>query len=83
VPELRSIVPIQVKLNELFGGFMDYSYQFGSLHAANISDQTLEVAKAMKRLGQMEKLDVPRSIVRQRMLTRCCALRRHPTAASP
>jgi arylsulfatase len=58
--QLWIFVPVQEKLKELFGGFMDYPYQFGSsLNAANISYQTLKVAEAMKRLGQLEELETP------------------------
>jgi hypothetical protein len=58
-PLVRRSDPVQQKLKEIFGGFMDYPYQFGSsLNAANLSYQTLKVAEVMKRLGHLEELEV-------------------------
>ena len=55
-------VPVQQKLQEFFKGFMEYPYQMGSsLNAANISYQTLKLAEAQKRLGQLEELSPPRN----------------------
>jgi arylsulfatase len=55
-------VPIQQKIREFLTGWMDYNYQAGStLNAANISYQTLRMAEALKRLGQVEELAPPRN----------------------
>jgi hypothetical protein len=55
-------VPVQQKLQEFFKGFMEYPYQLGSsLSAANVSYQTLKLAEAQRRLGQLEELPPPRN----------------------
>jgi arylsulfatase len=55
-------VPIQLKIREFLAGWMDYNYQAGSsLSAGNISYQTLRMAEALKRLGQVEELAPPRN----------------------
>jgi arylsulfatase A-like enzyme len=49
-------VPVQQKLKEFFADFEKYPYQAGSsLNAAGISYQTVKLAEAMKRLGQVEE----------------------------
>jgi arylsulfatase len=51
---------VQQKLKEFFADFEKYPYQAGSsLNAAGISYQTIRVAEAMKRLGQLEGLALP------------------------
>jgi arylsulfatase A-like enzyme len=55
-------IPVQQKLQEFFKGFMEYPYQLGSsLNAANISYQTLRLAEAQRRLGELEELPPPRN----------------------
>jgi arylsulfatase len=55
-------VPIQQKIREFLHGFMDFPYQAGSsLSAGNISYQTLRMAEALKRLGEVEELAPPRN----------------------
>jgi arylsulfatase A-like enzyme len=56
-PRIRSS-----KIREFLAGWMDYHYQTGSsLNAGNISYQTLRMAEALKRLGQVEELAPPRN----------------------
>jgi arylsulfatase len=55
-------VPVQLKLKEFFADFMEFPYQLGSsLTVSGISYQTLRMAEAMKRLGQVEELTPPRN----------------------
>jgi arylsulfatase len=55
-------VPVQEKLQEFLKGWIEYPYQMGSsLSAANISYQTLRMAEAMQRLGELDELAPPRN----------------------
>jgi arylsulfatase len=55
-------VPIQEKLQEFLKGWMEYPYQMGSsLSAGNISYQTLKMAEAMNRLGELDEIEPPRN----------------------
>jgi arylsulfatase A-like enzyme len=52
-------VPVQEKLKEFFADFDKYPYQAGSsLNAAGISYQTIRLAEAMKRLGELEEFTI-------------------------
>ena len=53
-------VPVQQKLKEFFVDFEEYPYQAGSsLNAAGIGYQTIKMAEALKRLGQLETIALP------------------------
>jgi len=53
-------VPVQQKLKEFFADFEKYLYQAGSsLKAAGINYQTIKMAEALKRLGQLESFAHP------------------------
>jgi arylsulfatase len=55
-------VPVQEKIKEFFATFAKYPYQAGSsLTVSGIGYNTLRVADAMKRLGQVEHLMLPRN----------------------
>ena len=48
------------KLKEFFVDFEKYPYQAGSsLNAAGIGYQTIKMAEALKRLGQLETIALP------------------------
>lgn len=50
-------VPIQEKIKQFFADFDKYPYQAGSsLTVSNIGYQTIKMADALKRLGQLEGL---------------------------
>ncbi len=55
-------VPVQEKIKEFFATFAKYPYQAGSsLTVSGIGYNTLRVADAMKRLGKVEQLMLPRN----------------------
>ena len=56
------LVPIQGKIKEFFSDFDQFPYQAGStLNVSGIGYGMLKMVEAMKRLGKVEEITLPRN----------------------